>query len=52
MLVVGVVLVNERRPAIEIASRGVPAILTSYFYHPPGLSPPSPNIGSRERSDG
>ena len=37
---------------LEIASRGVPAILTSYFYTPLGLNPPTPNIANRDRSDG
>ena len=37
---------------LEIASRGVPAILTSFFYTPLGLTPPTPNISSRARNDG
>ena len=37
---------------LEIASRGVPAILTSYFFTPLGLNPPTPNIASRARDDG
>jgi hypothetical protein len=37
---------------LEIASRGVPAILTSHFYTPLGLNPPIPNITSQSRNDG
>ncbi len=37
---------------LEIASRGVPAIVTSYFYTPLGLPPPAASISSRKRNDG
>jgi hypothetical protein len=38
--------------ALEIASRGVPALITSYLYTPLGLPAPKPSITSRSRSDG
>jgi hypothetical protein len=38
--------------ALEIASRGVPALVVSYLYTPLGLPAPVPSISSRSRSDG
>jgi hypothetical protein len=38
--------------ALEIASRGVPALVTSYLYTPLGLPAPTPSITSRPRDDG
>ena len=38
--------------ALEIASRGVPALVTSYLYTPLGLVRSKPNIASRARCDG
>jgi hypothetical protein len=38
--------------ALEIASRGVPALVVSYVYTPLGLPAPMPSISSRSRSDG
>jgi len=37
---------------LEIASRGVPAIMTSYFYTPLGMHPPASSISSRPRNGG
>ena len=37
---------------LEIASRGVPAIVTSYFYTPLGLPAPTISITSRRRNEG
>jgi hypothetical protein len=37
--------------ALEIASRGVPALVVSYVYTPLGLPAPMPSISSRSRSD-
>jgi hypothetical protein len=37
---------------LEIASRGVPAIVTSYLYTPLGLPAPAINITSRRRNEG
>jgi len=36
---------------LEIASRGVPAIITSFFYTPLGLSAPTPSITSQGSND-
>ena len=38
--------------ALEIASRGVHALVVSYLYTPLGLPAPVPSISSRSRSDG
>lgn len=37
---------------LEIASRGVPALVVSYLYTPLGLAAPEPSITSRPRDDG
>ena len=37
--------------ALEIASRGVPALVISYLYTPLGLAAPTPSISSTPRND-
>lgn len=39
----------EGAKLIEIASRGVPALMVSYFYTPLGLPKPDPKITTRPR---